>query len=58
MLTMINLLLATATDVASTNSVAQWIDSLASPWMKQEFIGLEYWKWGALLLTIVIGFVI
>jgi len=56
--TMINLLLATATDVASTNPVAQWIDSLASPWMKQEFIGLEYWSWGALLLTIVIGFVI
>jgi len=58
MLTMINLLLATATDVASTNQFAQWMDSLASPWMKQEFIGLDYWRWGALLLTIVVGFVI
>ncbi len=53
--TMLYSLLTTALDTAAVNPISTWIDSFASDWMKQDFIGLEYWKWGALVLAIGIG---
>ncbi len=53
--TMIYSILASALDTTAVNPISTWIDSFASDWMKQDFIGLEYWRWGALVLAIGIG---
>ena len=35
-----------------------WIEQFLSPWMKGEFVGLEYWRWGAIGIAIVFGFIV
>lgn len=52
---MFNFLIVLASETVVKNPITQWIESIASPWMKQDFIGLEYWRWGALLLVIALG---
>ncbi|MDP6541788.1 MAG: mechanosensitive ion channel family protein [Phycisphaerales bacterium] len=52
---MFNFMITTVADAASSSPIGDWIDSISSSWMKQEFIGLEYWRWGALVLAIAIG---
>ena len=56
--TMMDFLLATTTDVVSSNQIANWVDALATPWMKQEFAQLEYWRWIALVTAITLGLTI
>ena len=55
---MIHFLLASATDIAASNSISTWVDSFASDWTKQDFIGMEYWRWGTLVIGIAIGFAV
>ena len=35
-----------------------WIEQFISPWMKDEFIGMEYWRWGAIVFVVAIGLTI
>jgi len=35
-----------------------WIEQFISPWMKDEFIGMEYWRWGAIFFVVAIGLTI
>ncbi|MDP7008543.1 MAG: mechanosensitive ion channel family protein [Phycisphaerales bacterium] len=50
--------LATAVETASSSPILDWVDSIASDWMKQDFIGLEYWRWMVFIFAIAIGFIV
>jgi MscS family membrane protein len=52
---MMHFLLTTVPEVTTTTPISDWINTLISPWLRQEFIGLEYWRWGTLILAIGIG---
>jgi MscS family membrane protein len=54
MLQQILFIASTTTNDAITN----WIESLSIPWLNEELIGMEYWRWGALIAVIAVGFAI
>ncbi len=39
-------------------AIDAWVDALDIAWLKGEFIGMEYWKWAAIILMIAIGFAV
>ena len=54
MLQQILFIASTTTNDAITN----WVESLSVPWLNEELIGMEYWRWAAVITVIAIGFAI
>lgn len=53
---LINIVLATKTP--KPTPIDDWVKSLEIVWLQGEFIGMEYWKWAAIVLVIAVGFVV
>ena len=43
---------------AQTPQALPWIEQYLPQWALDEFIGMEYWRWGAIVAAIAIGFVV
>ncbi|MEE2912367.1 MAG: mechanosensitive ion channel family protein [Planctomycetota bacterium] len=43
---------------AKNDLISNWIESLSVPWLSNELVGMEYWRWGAIVAIIAIGFAI
>ena len=48
-------LLNTVSSPNAEETIANWLDSIATPWMKEELFGMEYWMWGAIVAAVTIG---
>ena len=46
------------TSTTNTDVLSKWIDSFSIPWLQQELIGMEYWRWGAVIVVIAVGFTV
>jgi MscS family membrane protein len=42
----------------TAKAVDAWVESLDITWVHSEFIGMEYWKWAAIILVIAVGLVV
>jgi MscS family membrane protein len=46
---------ATTAPATTPSPIDAWVDALDITWLHGEFIGMEYWKWGAIILMIALG---
>ena len=42
----------------ATTTQTSWLEQYLPQWTLDEFIGMEYWRWGAIFTAIAIGFVV
>ena len=53
-------MLFTLTNATATAQVVNvpWVEEYLSPWLLQNFLGMEYWRWCAIVIAIALGMVV